>query len=211
MISDVLDWLETISTSPWFYLAIFTVAYLDSIAPIVPGETTVILGGIAAGQDELLLPVVIACGAVGAFLGDTTAYLIGRKASGPLQRRFLSSDTWQERLRAAERQLAKRGGLLLITARFIPGGRTAVTLSSGITERPYPWFGRWVAIAGLIWASYAAGLGFVAGERFKDNHTTAFLVAFGAAIGITVLIEVVRWLRERRQGDLEEQVEPASR
>lgn len=197
MITDILDQLESISSSPWFYGAIFAVAFLDSVVPIVPGETTVILGGIAAGQGDLAIALVIACGAIGAFAGDSTSYLIGRRASGPLQRGPLSSDKWQARLAAAARQLEKRGGPLLITARFIPGGRTAITLSSGITERPYPWFGKWVAVATIIWAAYAAGLGFFAGNRFKDDHATAFLVAFGTALAATGLVELVRWLRDR--------------
>lgn len=204
MISDVLGFLESISSSPWFYLAIFTVAFLDSILPVVPGETTVILGGIAAGQGELWIVLVVLCGAIGAFAGDSTSYWIGRRASGPLQRGILSSDKWQDRLAAAARQLDKRGGPLLITARFIPGGRTAITLSSGITERPFDWFVRWVALATTIWACYAAGLGYFAGNRFKDDHTTAFFVAFGTALGATALIEVVRWLRERSKGNAEQ-------
>lgn len=200
MLTDLLDQLESISSSQWFYAAIFAVAFLDSIVPIVPGETTVILGGIAAGQGDLSITLVILCGAIGAFSGDSTSYLIGLKASGPLQRGVLSSDKWQQRLAGAARQLEKRGGPLLITARFIPGGRTAITLSSGITERPYPWFGKWIAIATVIWASYAAGLGYFAGNRFKDDHATAFLVAFGTALAATALIEAVRWLRERSHG-----------
>lgn len=200
MVNDLLDTLESISSSPWFYVAIFTVAFLDSILPVVPGETTVILGGIAAGQGDLSIAIVIACGAIGAFAGDTTAYAIGRRASGPLQRTLLSSEKSQDRLAAAARQLQKRGGPLLITARFIPGGRTAITLSSGITERPYRWFGRWIAVAGVVWACYAAGLGYFAGNQFKDDHTTAFLVAFGTALAATGLIELVRWYRDSRIG-----------
>lgn len=203
MVNDLLDTLESISSSPWFYVAIFTVAYLDSILPIVPGETTVILGGIAAGQGDLAILVVIACGAVGAFAGDSTAYVIGRRASGPLQRTLLSSDKWVGRLAAASRQLKKRGGSLLITARFVPGGRTAITVSSGVTEQPYPWFARWISVAAIIWASYAAGLGYFAGSRFKDDHTTAFLFAFGTALAATGLIEVARWLRDRRMSRVE--------
>jgi len=199
MLADLLDSLESISSSPWFYVAIFTIALLDSVVPIVPGETTVILGGIAAGQGELSLLIVIACGASGAFAGDSLAYLIGRRVSGPLQRSLLASDKWQARLAAASRQLEKRGGPLLITARFIPGGRTAITLSSGITKRPYDWFARWIAIAATIWATYAAGLGFLAGDQFKDDHTTAFLVAFSTALAATGLIELIRWLRDRRE------------
>jgi membrane-associated protein len=41
-------------------------------------------------------------------------------------------------------------------------------------------------------------LAFVVGQPFKDNHTAAFWVAFCTALGVNVLIEVVRHLRSRR-------------
>lgn len=47
----------------------------------------------------------------------------------------------------------------------------------------------------VIWATYAAGLGAVGGETFENNHTAAFLVAFGTALSVTILIEVIRHLR----------------
>ena len=45
IITDVMDWLDEFSSNWWFLLIIFTVALLDSVIPIVPGETTVIAGG----------------------------------------------------------------------------------------------------------------------------------------------------------------------
>ena len=94
-------------------------------------------------------------------------------------------------------QIKKRGGILLITARFIPGGRTILTVSSGITQQPRLWFAAWVAIAGTIWATYAAGLGFLFGQAFEDDHAIAFWLAFGTALGLTFIVEVIRWIRER--------------
>jgi len=38
------DWLKETSSSPWFYVVIFTIAVLDSVLPIVPSETLVIIG-----------------------------------------------------------------------------------------------------------------------------------------------------------------------
>ena len=74
-----------------------------------------------------------------------------------------------------------------------------MTISSGITHQPRAWFAGWVAIAGTIWATYAAGLGFLFGQAFEDNHSLAFWLAFGTALAITGLVEVVRWVRERRK------------
>ncbi len=198
VLESLLDWLESLSSNPWFYALIFAIALLDSVVPVVPSETTVILGGIAAGQGELWIVAVIALGAVGAFTGDNLAYWLGRRAGDWLQRTVLSREKQQKQLAWASEQLAKRGGLLLVTARFIPGGRTAITVSSGITKQDYPTFIRFDLLAATLWASYAGLLGFYFGERFKDDHTRAFIYAFSAALSVTILIEAVRWVRERR-------------
>ena len=55
-------------------------------------------------------------------------------------------------------------------------------------------------MAAIIWATYAAGLGAIFGNRFKDDHTVAFLLAFGCALSITIIIEVVRHVRGRGHG-----------
>jgi len=197
IVTDASDWLADFSSN-WYFLAIiFAVAYLDSVVPIVPSETMVIIGGVAAGRGDQLLIAVIAAGAVGAFLGDTTAYLIGNRMTGFIERRADDRPKLRHRLDWASEQIHIRGGLLLITARFIPGGRTALTITSGITNQPRGWFMGWVAVAVVIWASYAALLGYVGGQAFQDNHTLAFLLAFGAALGMTALIEVIRHFRNR--------------
>jgi membrane-associated protein len=197
IISDVTNWLDDVSAEWWFLLVIFAIALLDSVIPIVPSETAVIIGGVAAGQGEQSLPLVILAGALGAFCGDNAAYVIGRRFSPWINRRAERREKTRRRLDWASRQIRERGGMLLITARFIPGGRTGLTVSSGLTRQSHWWFAKWVALAALIWASYAACLGAIFGNRFKDNHTVAFLLAFGAALSITIIIETVRHVRNR--------------
>jgi membrane protein DedA with SNARE-associated domain len=199
VITDFTDWLEEISGQWWFLVVIFVIAFLDSVIPIVPSETTVIIGGVAAGLGEQSLPLVIVCGAFGAFLGDNAAYEIGRRFNPRIEAYARRKPKTASRLRWADQQIRKRGGLLLVTARFIPGGRTALTITSGVTHQPRPWFMFWVAIAVSIWATYAALLGYVGGKAFEDNHTIAFLVAFGTALAVTVVIEIVRHLLDRRR------------
>ncbi len=193
LVNSIVDWLETFTSSPWFYLVIFTIALLDSVFPIVPSETTVILGGIAAGQDELSIIWVIVLGAIGAYIGDSASYGLGHWAGAPIQRTLFRGEKGEDRLRRASAQIRKRGGLLLITARFIPGGRTALTFTCGLTRVPFvSWFTRWDLVAVVVWSSYAGLLGFFFGDRFEDDHTEAFWWAFGTAMSITVGIELVR-------------------
>lgn len=196
VITDASAWLEDFSSRWYFLLIILVIAYLDSVIPVVPSETMVIIGGVAAGQGQQSLILVILAGAIGAGLGDNTAYLVGARLSGFVRRRARRSPKLERRLEWANEQIRMRGGPLLITARFIPGGRTALTVSCGITHQPKTWFVGWVAVAVVIWSTYAAVLGFVFGDSF--DHTTALLLAFGAALAVNGLIEVVRHLRNRR-------------
>lgn len=202
-LNGLTDWLADISANPWFYGVIFIIALLDSVVPVVPSESTVIIGGIAAGQGNLWVGLVIVLGAAGAFCGDSIAYFLGRRFR-PFVARVLGrgKGNGEEQMQKAADQIDKRGGLLLITARFIPGGRTLMTISCGATERPYKsWFIPWDAVAATLWASYAAIIGYFFGEVFKDNHSQAFWLAFGTALAITGLIEMVRWYRHRNEPD----------
>lgn len=199
VLTDASDWLADFSAN-WYFLAIIVgVAFFDSVVPIVPSETMVIIGGVAAGRGDHWLLAVIAVGAIGAFLGDNTAYLLGGRLSGFIQRRASTRPRLQRQLVWADQQIKVRGGLLLITARFVPGGRTALTVTSGVTGQPRGWFMGWVTLAVIIWATYAALLGYIGGQAFEDDHTLAFLVAFGAALGMTGLIELVRYVRYRNR------------
>jgi membrane protein DedA with SNARE-associated domain len=190
---------DLISGAWWSYAIVFAVAYLDAIIPIVPSETVVITAGVLASSGDMILGLVIFVAAAGAFAGDNTAYLIGRHYGDPVKRRFFRSDKAQERLRWAERQLDERGGELIIVARFIPGGRTAVTLSAGGLRMPWRRFAVFDAIAAVIWASYAALLGFFGGKTFEDQPWKGLILALGLAFAIAGGVELVRWLLRRRK------------
>jgi len=197
VVTQAFGWLKDFSSSPWFYLIIFVIAILDSVLPIVPSETLVIIGGVSAGLGNLWIPLVIVVAASGAFIGDNASYLLGREASDWVMRRQTRTEKGARRMAAIVEQVHERGGLLLITARFIPGGRTALTLSCGVTRQPRKWFVGWAAVAAVIWGNYAALLGFIGGKSFEDDHTLAFIIAFVSAFSITLLIELIRWVMKR--------------
>ena len=142
---------------------------------------------------------MILVGAVGAALGDNLAYFLGRHFSELLECRFFKGEKAQERIGWAERQLEERGGELIITARFIPGGRLVVTFTAGGLGFPWRRFIVFDCIAGTIWATYAALLGYFGGSAFEHSTWKALSLAFGIAAAITGGIELVRWLRKRRR------------
>lgn len=207
LFKHVEELITELSQNPWFFLILFAVALLDSVVPVVPSEFSVIAGGVAAGagtliDDQRLLSIilVIVAGSSGAYAGDSLGYWIGNRSDKLLKKWFFRGEKGEQRLLATGDQIRKRGGLLLITARFIPGGRTAMTFSCGLTGQPFlAWFTRWDLLATTLWASYAGLLGFfVAGA--VESQSTALWLAFGFALSVTVLIELGRWGFERIRG-----------
>jgi membrane protein DedA with SNARE-associated domain len=187
---------DYVSGSPWTYAFLFGVAALDVIFPLVPSETSVILAGVLASTGDLIIFAVILVAAAGAILGDNTAYVIGRTVGDWLVRRFFSGER-KKRIDWAEEQIEERGGYLILVGRFIPGGRTAVTLACGLLEMRWHRFIAFDVAAGLMWASYAALLGYFGGKAFEEQPWKGFVVAFVVALAITGAIELYRWLRKR--------------
>ena len=152
-----------------------------------------IVCGIQAARGHLSLPLVILIAAAGAFAGDNTSYAGGRFLGGPIQRRFFDGEKAQGRLEWAKGFLANRGGSVFLVARFIPAGRTATTFTAGLIH--YRWLMRFVPfdlIACVAWAVYCTLLGYLGGHTFENRPLLALLLAFGIALGVGAIAEVVR-------------------
>jgi membrane-associated protein len=182
--------------SPLSYLIAILIPALDAIFPVLPSETAVIALGVAtAGSTDPRIGLLVACAAIGAFLGDNLCYLVGQRFGPRVERRFFSSEKGKRRRQWAERSLTRFGTQIIIVCRFIPGGRTAVTLSCGLIGYSRRRFVFATAIAAIIWALYAFLLGRLGGRVFEDRPWLGFLVAFGVTLVITGLIEAVRRIR----------------
>jgi len=185
--------------SGWAYAIVFILAVLDVFIPIVPSETAVVTAGVVAGAGDLSLPIVIVAAATGAFLGDNSSYLVGRRFGHRATDRFFSKGKGAERLDWAEKQLDERGGELIAVGRFIPGGRTVVTLSAGTLHYPWRRFAFFDAIAAIGWALYASLLGYFGGKAFEHEAWKGLVLALGIAFAVTGGIELVRWALKRRK------------
>ena len=187
------------NASGWAYAILFALALLDALIPIVPSETSVITAGVVASQGDLNIMLVILFAAAGAFAGDNISYFLGNRYGRRINDRFFTSDKAQKRIGWAQRQVEERGGELIVIARFIPGGRTVVTLSAGTLGYPWRRFVLFDAIAASIWALYAALLGYVGGHAFEEQPWKGVLVAFAIALAVTGGVELFRWWQRRRQ------------
>jgi membrane protein DedA with SNARE-associated domain len=188
--------LDAVSSSAWTYLVVFGFAFGDVLFPAIPSETAVITAGVLAATGDLNIGLIIVCAAIGACLGDNTAYLIGRLLKEFVRGRLFKGEK-RRHLDRAERALTDRGGPLIIIGRFIPGGRTAVTFAAGVLDYRWRRFIAFDVVAAAFWACYGGLIGYFGGKAFEDSPGKGILVALGIALVIAGAIEAVRWLRRR--------------
>ncbi|HWQ23811.1 MAG TPA: DedA family protein [Gaiellaceae bacterium] len=194
---QIADW---VSGTWWSYFVIGGVALVDAFFPLVPSETVLVIGGNLASSGDLLLPVVIVAGAAGAVAGDNVSYGLGTWLGEHTIKRWFRSEKSHRRLEWAERTLAERGAYIIVIARFIPGGRTAVTFSAGYVHA-LPWrrFIVYDLVAGAIWGTYGGLLGYFGGKTFEEQPWKGLLLALGIAMTAGFVVEAVRHLRQRRR------------
>ena len=186
-------------SSPVSYLVAFALPALDAVLPVLPSETVVIALGVAtAGRDDPRIAVLVALAACGAFAGDNLCYFLGLKFGPFARRRLFSGPRGQRSLTWAERALQRFGARIIVVCRFIPGGRTAVTFTCGVVRYPWPRFAVATICAGIIWACYAFFLGRLGGKAFEDRPWLGFVLAFGVALAVSAIVELLRRTRPWR-------------
>lgn len=201
------DWTETVlgvaeRAAEYGYVAIALVVAGDGVFPAFPGEGVIVAGAVLAAGGSLNLYLVILAGAIGAVIGDSTAYWIGRGGEGPI-RRFVARFVGQDRLVAAEGMVRRRGPVLVFVGRFLPGIRIGVNMSCGAGQMAYPRFLLFDALGGLVWSTQAALLGFFAGKAFADQLWVAFVVAGIVIVIVTAFIAVKERSDIRKQRELD--------
>ena len=200
MTDALLELVHQAMASPWIYLAIALFAALDAFLPVFPSESAVITAGVFAVQGTPELGLVVLAAAVGALVGDHVSYGIGRAFGPRLRGRPGTGNRRAKAVDAAGRALAARGGTVLVVARYIPGGRTAATVTAGAVGFPLRRFTAFTAAAALLWGTYSALVGYLGGLAFEREPLKAVLLGIGLALAVSAVVELVRWARRDRTG-----------
>jgi membrane protein DedA with SNARE-associated domain len=188
--------------SPVSYLVALLLPAFDALIPILPSETAIIgLGVATAGSTDPRIAVLVLLAALGAFIGDNVTYLVGRRLGPLIDRKVFAGEKGKRRRAWAEQALDRYGARIIVACRFVPGGRTAVTLVCGLIRYNRRTFIAATAVAGVIWACYAFFIGRLGGQAFEDRPWLGLILAFAVALAISGLIELGRrlWPRLRRR------------
>jgi membrane-associated protein len=202
LLNRMTELLDGMLGSPWLWAIVFVVSALDALLPFMPSDSTVIVVGVLVVPDPGSLVLLIVIAALGALGGDLLGYQIGRHGGAAVLPRLTVDEKGRRRYEWAKAKLRRHGSLLIMVARYIPGGRVVTMLGAGALHYPMRRFLAIELIACSVWATYCALIGYIGGSTFKDNMLAGMLLALGMGVTFMVLMEVGRRLLGRRRPDM---------
>jgi undecaprenyl-diphosphatase len=187
----------------WTYLVVGAMAFLETgafVGLIAPGETTVIVGGVVAGQGEISLWVLITVVWACAVAGDLASYTAGQKLGRAwLLRHGERLKITEPRLRQVEDFFERRGGVTILIGRFIGFVRALAPFIAGTSRMPLRRFLPYDVLGAGAWAATFSTLGYVFWHSFDQltTYVSRGLFAFGTVVAVVVaLVTLVQLQRD---------------
>lgn len=204
MLASIIDTLTRLA-EPWGYVVVGLLTLLEAsafVGLVIPGETALLVGGFLAYQGRASLALMMAVGAVGAVIGDSVGYEIGRHLGPRLRHSRLGRWVGESRWKRAEEYLAAKGGRAVFFGRFVGVLRAMVPTIAGLSRMPYRTFLPWNAAGGLVWAPGFVLLGYLAGGSYHQvsrwvGRASALLLV--VAVVVVALVTATRAVARREQ------------
>ncbi|WP_051966019.1 DedA family protein [Kitasatospora mediocidica] len=187
-------------SSSWFCVLALVAVLGDAFLPFLPSGTLVILAVLKTSRIDGAPLLLAAAVAVASFLGDVLLLTLARRGAPFLRRRIDGRPKLAASVRRVQQSLDGRtshaAAVMVIVARFVPGGRTVLDLAMGHSPSQPRRFLRWSALAALVWAAYIVTLGWLNSHWFN----TAWLsLAVSCAAATSISAAVARLVRRSRQ------------
>jgi membrane protein DedA with SNARE-associated domain/membrane-associated phospholipid phosphatase len=191
------------SLGRWTYLLVGALAFLETgafVGLIAPGEFTIILGGVIAGQGRINIVVLVGLVWACAVAGDCLSFYLGRRLGrGFLERHGPKVKITESRLTAVEAFFERHGGATILIGRFVGLVRAIAPFVAGASKMRFRRFVPFDIVGAGLWGTTFCLLGFVFWRSFDQVANVAGKGAFalGAVIALTAgAVAAYRWLRK---------------
>jgi membrane protein DedA with SNARE-associated domain/membrane-associated phospholipid phosphatase len=187
--------LDLVARYGYVMVALFVGA--EGVGVPLPGETALVLAAALAAQGRLSLDGVIASAALGAILGATGGYWLGRGAGRMLLER---PPGWlrlrPERLARLRGYFETHGALTVCLARFVAFFRTVVGILAGASGMPFGRFSVYNALGSVLWATAVGTVGYFFGQNLPRLQRALGRAGTAVALFIALVVALVvagRW------------------
>lgn len=183
-----------------YWVVFFGVMLEDAGLPI-PGETVLLFAGFLAHHGELELSKVILTAILGATLGDTGGYCLGRFGGNALVEKGRNHlPFFAHRFDQAQKLFLRHGRWAVFIGRFITGLRVFAGLLAGLFRMRYTEFLFYNFAGAVGWATAVGCVGFVFGENWQRivHLVKAYNLITLAVILVAALVVIAIYWKKRR-------------
>ena len=179
------------------YLVVFIISGLESspVGAIFPGVVIMLYFGSVISQGYMhFFPCVIAS-IIGAVIGDTVSYYIGRYGRRFFKEnhRYLST----KNLEVGHSVFEKYGAKSIVLARFIGPIRPVVPIVAGTTKMDFALFSLWNIVGATLWSAAYLLLGVFVGKRWHIfGRYVSDVGLLLSIVGIAIFIYLLRMERK---------------
>jgi membrane-associated protein len=185
---------------PWVYALLLGIVFVETglvIMPFLPGDSMLFVAGAFAASGAMSLPAVMGALWLGAVLGDSLNYQIGKTLG---HRVFTWEDSRWFNRRAFDKAHAfyeKYGGITIVAARFMPFIRTFAPFVAGVAEMSYRKFVAYNIVGATLWVGLLVPAGYLFGNIPWIKHNLG-LMTLGIIV-LSLLPAAWGWWRSRQQ------------
>lgn len=165
------------------------------IGLVVPGDTIVIVAATAVSSplEGFLLGAVVV---VGALIGESFGFWIGRWLGPRIRASRLGASIGEANWRRSERYLQRRGGPAIFLSRFLPVLHSLVPLTVGMSGYSYRRFLAWTAPACILWTTLYVSVASAAAGTYRELADTVHFAGY-VFVGVIVLFIVLVYVGKK--------------
>jgi membrane protein DedA with SNARE-associated domain len=150
------------------YAGLALLMLAETVFPPIPSEAVLPLAGYLVERGDFNYVLVLLTSTAGSVLGAMLLYEAARHGGRPFAERFLRFAHLQpEKLDEAERWFARRGALIVLLGRCVPGMRSLVSLPAGLLRMPRLQYLGLTLLGSAIWNTVLVTIGYLLGSQWE--------------------------------------------
>ena len=203
-IHTAADWLVANNLQVPLFILLILLAFTEAavfVGFVLPGETSLLIGGVLAHSKVWPLWLFIICAIVGAIAGDSVGYEVGKHFGPRIKTTQFGKFVGEKRWKLAEHIFAKYHGGAIFFGRAQALLRALVPALAGMNKVPYRTFLKWNAAGGIFFSSIVIVLGY---EFANSLHVLEKYLKYWAIFFLIVVITVVIILKKKLEKMIED-------
>lgn len=196
-IQHTADWLVTNNLQTQLFILLILLVFAEAaifIGFVLPGETSLLIGGVLTHSQVWPLWLFIVCAILGAIAGDSVGYEVGKHLGPRIKTSRFGRLIGEKRWKLAEHIFEKYHGGAIFFGRAQALLRAVIPALAGMHKVPYRTFLKWNAAGGVIFSTIVTLLGY---EFANSLQNLEKYLKYWAIIFLVTVFTLISFLKRK--------------